>query len=47
MKDVLGPANPGMMDEIGILVDGFEKYPSILMPYHKPYYNKLFTTGRI
>jgi GNAT superfamily N-acetyltransferase len=45
MNDVLGPANPGMMDEIGILVDGFEKYPSILMPYHKPYYNKLFTTG--
>ncbi|MCH8547927.1 MAG: GNAT family N-acetyltransferase [Balneolaceae bacterium] len=41
MADVLGPANPGMMDEIGILVDGFEKYPSILMPYHKPYYDKL------
>lgn len=41
MEDVLGPANPGMMDEIGILVDGFEKYPSILMPYHKPYYDKL------
>ena len=41
MKDVLGPANPGMMDEIGILVDGFEKYPSILMPYHKRYYDKL------
>jgi GNAT superfamily N-acetyltransferase len=43
MQDVMGPANPGMMDEIGILVDGFEKYPSILMPYHKPYYNKLLT----
>lgn len=41
MKDVLGPANPGMMDEIGILVDGFEKYPSIMMPYHKAYYDKL------
>lgn len=41
MNNVLGPANPGMMDEIGILVDGFEKYPSILMPYHKPYYDKL------
>jgi GNAT superfamily N-acetyltransferase len=39
MKDVLGPANPGMMDEIGILVDGFEKYPAILMPYHKRYYD--------
>ena len=41
MKDILGPANPGMMDEIGILVDGFDKYPSILMPYHKSYYDKL------
>jgi GNAT superfamily N-acetyltransferase len=41
MTDVLGPANPSMMDEVGILVEGFDKYPSILMPYHKPYYDKL------
>ncbi|MDZ7756696.1 hypothetical protein [Rhodohalobacter sp.] len=41
MTDVLGPANPSMMDEIGILVEGFDKYPSILMPYHKTYYDKL------
>lgn len=41
MTDVLGPANPSMMDEIGILVEGFDKYPSILMPYHKPYYDKI------
>ncbi len=41
MEDVLGPANPSMMDEIGILVDGFEKYPSIMMPYSKKYYDKL------
>ncbi|NBB77002.1 MAG: GNAT family N-acetyltransferase [Bacteroidetes bacterium] len=45
MKNVLGPANPGMMDEIGILVDGFEKYPSILMPYNKVYYDKLLKNG--
>ena len=45
MQIVLGPANPSMMDEIGILVDGFEKYPSILMPYHKPYYDKLVKTA--
>lgn len=43
MEQVLGPANPGMMDEIGILVEGFDKYPSILMPYNKPYYDKLVT----
>ncbi|MEL7832415.1 GNAT family N-acetyltransferase [Fodinibius sp. Rm-B-1B1-1] len=39
--DVLGPANPSMMDEIGVLIDGFEYDPSFLMPYHKPYYDKL------
>jgi GNAT superfamily N-acetyltransferase len=39
--DVLGPSNPSMMDEIGILVDGFEYDPSIMMPYHKPYYDEL------
>lgn len=41
MKDVLGPANPSMMDEVGVLVEGFNKYPSIMMPYHKPYYDDL------
>lgn len=41
MADVLGPANPSMMDEIGILVEGFDKYPSIMMPYHKSYYDEL------
>ncbi|WP_138430498.1 GNAT family N-acetyltransferase [Fodinibius saliphilus] len=39
--DILGPSNPSMMDEVGILVDGFEYYPSIMMPYHKPYYDRL------
>lgn len=38
---ILGPANPSMMDEVGILVEGFEYDPSIMMPYHKPYYDKL------
>jgi GNAT superfamily N-acetyltransferase len=41
MQDVLGPANPSMMDEIGVLVQGFDKYPSIMMPYSKNYYDKL------
>ncbi|MEO1023107.1 MAG: GNAT family N-acetyltransferase [Bacteroidota bacterium] len=41
MTEVLGPASPGMMDMIGILVDGFDKQPYILMPYNKPYYEKL------
>jgi GNAT superfamily N-acetyltransferase len=41
MTDVLGPANPSMMDEIGILIDGFEKHPAILMPYNYDYYGRL------
>lgn len=44
MEEIMGPANPGMMDEIGILVNGFQKYPSILMPYHKEYYDSLLTS---
>lgn len=44
--DILGPASPSMMDELGILVDGFEYDPSIMMPYHKPYYDRLLkSTG--
>lgn len=43
MTEMLGPANPSMMDEVGILVQGFDKPPSILMPYHKSYYDKLIT----
>ncbi|MDX1617538.1 MAG: GNAT family N-acetyltransferase [Balneolaceae bacterium] len=41
MTALLGPANPSMMDEIGILIDGFEYDPSLLMPYNKPYYDRL------
>ena len=44
MEEVMGPANPGMMDEIGVLVSGFTKYPSILMPYNKEYYDSLLKT---
>lgn len=38
---MMGPANPSMMDEVGILVEGFEYDPSIMMPYHKAYYDNL------
>lgn len=41
MNTIMGPSNPGMMDELGILVEGFDKYPTILMPYHKDYYDKI------
>ena len=41
MNTVMGPSNPSMMDELGILVEGFDKYPTILMPYNKEYYDKI------
>ncbi|MEX2639381.1 MAG: hypothetical protein WD266_01755 [Balneolales bacterium] len=41
LNTILGPTNPGMMDEIGILIDGFDKKPSFMMPYSKPWYDRL------
>ncbi|MEX2600322.1 MAG: hypothetical protein WD355_01660, partial [Balneolaceae bacterium] len=43
MKTLMGPSNPSMMDEIGILVDGFVEHPYIMMPWHKSYYNNLLS----
>lgn len=43
--EVLGPSNPSMMDEIGVLVEGFDHDPSIMMPYHKPYYDRLIKSA--
>ena len=33
-----GPANPSMNDECGFLLEGFDKPPTIMMPYTPPYY---------
>lgn len=41
MNKVMGPANPSMMDTIGVLIDGFDKDPYVMMPYNLPYYDKL------
>ncbi|MDZ7807988.1 MAG: hypothetical protein U5K71_12855 [Gracilimonas sp.] len=30
-----------MMDTIGVLIEGFDKDPYVLMPYNFPYYDKL------
>lgn len=35
---VRGPANPSLNDTAGLLVDGFDREPSILMPYNPPHY---------
>lgn len=36
-----GPVNPSMNDECGLLVEGFDRPPVILMPYNPPYYAAL------
>jgi len=36
-----GPANPSVNDEYGLLVDGFDRTPLIMMPYNPPYYGDL------
>jgi GNAT superfamily N-acetyltransferase len=35
---VRGPANPSVNDEYGLLVDGFDELPAIMMPYNPRYY---------
>jgi len=38
---ILGPMDFTTNDEIGILIDGFERQPMILQPWHPPYYREL------
>jgi GNAT superfamily N-acetyltransferase len=41
---VRGPASPSVNDEVGMLVEGFDRSPTILMAYNPPYYPKLVET---
>ncbi len=41
ISEVLGPTSPGMMDVIGVLTEGFEHEPGLLMSYNYPYYDTL------
>ena len=38
MTVMRGPFNPNINGEIGLLVDGFDSLPYVLMPYNPPYY---------
>ncbi|TWT76362.1 hypothetical protein CA13_68560 [Planctomycetes bacterium CA13] len=42
MTDVRGPVHPSLNYEVGLLVDGFDSPPTFMIPYHLPYYEKLF-----
>ena len=35
-----GPTNPSMNDVAGLLVDGFDRQPAILMPYNHPWFEE-------
>lgn len=37
-----GPVNPSTNYESGLLIDGFEDYPKIMMVYNPPYYQEFF-----
>jgi hypothetical protein len=41
MTAMRGPANPSVNDEYGLLIEGFEERPTVLMPYNPEYYVKL------
>ena len=38
LEHMRGPANPSLNDTAGLLVDGFDREPSLLMPYNPPYH---------
>ena len=41
MNVAYGPANPSSNDEYGLLIEGFERPPVMLMTYNPPYYASL------
>jgi hypothetical protein len=44
MTAIRGPASPSVNDEYGLLIEGFDQSPAILMPYNPPYYQSLLET---
>lgn len=42
MQVMLGPANPSMNDELGVLVDAFDQPPAVKMIWNPEYYPRLY-----
>lgn len=42
MRRIVGPMNLAMHHEVGVLVHGFDKAPSMMMSYNPAYYRNLF-----
>jgi len=43
LEVIRGPVNPCMNAECGLLVDGFDRPPMVMMPYNPPAYERLLT----
>ncbi|MBA3013181.1 MAG: acyl-CoA N-acyltransferase [Proteobacteria bacterium] len=41
MTFIRGPLNPSTNHEAGLLIEGFDYPPSLMMPYNPPYYSRL------
>jgi GNAT superfamily N-acetyltransferase len=41
LDTIRGPVKPSLNYEVGLLVDGFDSPPYFMMPYNKPYYERL------
>ena len=42
---IRGPLNPSLNDTVGLLIDGFEDPPAILMPYNPPEYPRFLESA--
>jgi len=43
MRGIRGPANPSLNDTAGLLVNGFDREPAVLMPYNPACYESFLT----
>lgn len=46
LKRLMGPVNLSFNHDAGLLVEGFEHPPAMMMPYNPPYYERLLTGCR-
>lgn len=44
-RSALGPVNPSTNESCGVLVEGFEHDPYVMMPYNPPYYPELLESA--
>ncbi len=42
LKKIMGPFNPSLHHESGVLLEGFDYPPFLMMPYQPPYYHQFF-----